>query len=213
MRKPTIGFVMSVRPSVRMELGSHWTDFHESWYLSSLRNCRKKSNFVKIWREWVTLHEDRCTFMTSSRLILLRMWNVPDKSCSKYQNTHFTLSKFFVFQKSCRWWDNVEKYCTPGQATDDNIIWRMRFAFWLTKAKDIHSEYVILIAFPLQQRLRERGSMYFISSCLTTILGRYISYFVKEGEGTNLISRSCSFLFYLTNLLHFRALYWMRKQN
>jgi len=31
--------------------------------LSSLRNCRKKSNFVKIWHEWVTLHEDRCTFM------------------------------------------------------------------------------------------------------------------------------------------------------
>jgi hypothetical protein len=29
-RKATIGFVMSVRPSVRMEqLGSHWTDFHE----------------------------------------------------------------------------------------------------------------------------------------------------------------------------------------
>jgi hypothetical protein len=59
----------------------------------------------------------------------------------------------------------VEKYCTPGQATDDSIIGRMRFAFWLTKAKDIHSEYVILFAFPLQQWLRERASMYVISSC------------------------------------------------
>jgi len=30
MRKATISFVMSVRPSVIMEqLGSHWTDFHE----------------------------------------------------------------------------------------------------------------------------------------------------------------------------------------
>jgi hypothetical protein len=30
LRKETIGFVMSVRPSVRMEqLGSDWTDFHE----------------------------------------------------------------------------------------------------------------------------------------------------------------------------------------
>jgi len=29
MRKPTISFVMSVPPFVRMEqLGSHWTDFH-----------------------------------------------------------------------------------------------------------------------------------------------------------------------------------------
>jgi len=30
LRKATINFVSSVRPSVRMEqLGSHWTDFHE----------------------------------------------------------------------------------------------------------------------------------------------------------------------------------------
>jgi hypothetical protein len=30
LRKATIRFVMSVRPSVLMEqLGSHWTDFHE----------------------------------------------------------------------------------------------------------------------------------------------------------------------------------------
>jgi hypothetical protein len=30
---------LSGRPSVRMEqLGSHWTDFHEVWYLSIFRN-------------------------------------------------------------------------------------------------------------------------------------------------------------------------------
>jgi hypothetical protein len=34
---------------------------------------------------------------------------------------------FFFFQKSCRLWDNVEKYGTTRQATDDNIIRRMRF--------------------------------------------------------------------------------------
>jgi len=36
------------------------------------------------------------------------------------------------------------------------IIWRMRFGYWTTKAKNAHSEYVILIAFPLQQWLHER---------------------------------------------------------
>ena len=37
-RKATIGFVISVRPSARMEqLGSHWTDFHE---ILCLRNFR-----------------------------------------------------------------------------------------------------------------------------------------------------------------------------
>jgi hypothetical protein len=41
----------------------------------------------------------------------------------------------------------VEIYGTARQATDDNIIRRMRFACWITKTTDIHSEYVILIAF------------------------------------------------------------------
>jgi hypothetical protein len=52
----------------------------------------------------------------------------------------------------------VEKYGRARQATDDNIIRRMRFACWITKATDTHSEYVILIAFRRQQWLRERAS-------------------------------------------------------
>ena len=35
----------------------------------------------------------------------------------------------------------------------------MRIARWIPKATDTHSEYVILIAFPLQQWLQERESM------------------------------------------------------
>jgi hypothetical protein len=42
----------------------------------------------------------------------------------------------------------VEKYGRAREATDDNIIRRMRFACWVTKATDTHSEYVTLIAFP-----------------------------------------------------------------
>jgi hypothetical protein len=38
-----------------------------------------------------------------------------------------------------------KKYGTAGQATDDNIIRRMRFACSITKATDTHSEYLILI--------------------------------------------------------------------
>jgi hypothetical protein len=35
LRKATFSFVMSVRPSDRMEqLDSHWTDFYEIWNLS-----------------------------------------------------------------------------------------------------------------------------------------------------------------------------------
>jgi hypothetical protein len=38
-------------------------------------------------------------------------------------------------------------------------IWRMRIACWLTKDTNTHSEYVIIIAFPLQEWLHERVSM------------------------------------------------------
>jgi len=38
---------------------------------------------------------------------------------NKKQNTNFVFKNFFFFRKSCRFWDNVEKYCTTGQATDD----------------------------------------------------------------------------------------------
>ena len=54
---------------------------------------------------------------------------------------------------------NVEKYGRAGQVIDDNIIQRMRFACWLPKATNTPPEYVIIIAFPLQQRLRDLASL------------------------------------------------------
>jgi len=41
----------------------------------------------------------------------------------------------------------VEKYGTARPATDDNIIWRIRFAFWATNATITHSEHEILTFF------------------------------------------------------------------
>jgi hypothetical protein len=52
-----------------------------------------------------------------------------------------------------------KKYGKARQATDDNIIRRMRFACSVTKATHTHSEYITLIAFPRQQWLRERASV------------------------------------------------------
>jgi hypothetical protein len=72
------------------------------------------------------------------------------------------------FWESCHLWDNVEKYGTARRDTDGNIIWRMRFWCRITKAINTYSECVILIAFPLQQWLRERASVlcYTYSACL-----------------------------------------------
>jgi hypothetical protein len=90
-----------------------------------------------------TLHEDVYTFMIISSQLLLRMRNASDKFVEKIK-THILCSITF-FRKSCRLWDNVEKYGRTRQATDDNIIRRMCFACWVTKATNTHSEYIVLI--------------------------------------------------------------------
>jgi len=51
-------------------------------------------------------------------------------------------------------WKNIVE---PGRP--QMTIWRMRFACWVTKTTDTHSEYVILISFPLQQWLYEHASI------------------------------------------------------
>jgi len=53
----------------------------------------------------------------------------------------------FLFQKSCRLWDNVEKYCRARRVTYDNIT--HEHYSWIPQATNVHSECVILIAFSL----------------------------------------------------------------
>jgi len=67
-----------------------------------------------------TSHEDQYTFMIISHSVLLRTRNVSDKNCTETQNTHCMFNNFF-FLKSCHLWDNVEKCCRAGQATDGNM--------------------------------------------------------------------------------------------
>jgi len=52
-----------------------------------------------------------------------------------------------------------KKYGTAREVTDGYTVLCMRFACWIIKATDIHSEYVIIIPFPRQQLLRERTSL------------------------------------------------------
>ena len=50
MGKATINFVISVRLSVSMEqIGCHWTEFDEIWYLTLFRKSVEKiESFIKI---------------------------------------------------------------------------------------------------------------------------------------------------------------------
>ena len=103
-----------------------------------------------------TLYEDQYTFFIISHSVLLRMRIVSDRSCRENQNTYFMFSNFFpanrgVYQITLK---IIVEPSRPQMTT-----WRMRIACWITKATDIHSECVVLNAFPLQQWLHERASI------------------------------------------------------
>jgi len=97
----------------------------------------------------VPLYEGVCVFMLMFHLINFRMKYVSGKSLQRKSKHMFSN----VPEKSFRLWDNVGKYGRATLATDASIIRRMRIACRKTKATDTHSECVLLIAFPRQQRL------------------------------------------------------------
>jgi hypothetical protein len=67
-----------------------------------------------------------------------------------------------------------------GRSGDDHIIRRIRFACWVTTTIIKHSECLIIIAFPLQQWLRERASMlrYRCIACPVLCWGAIIAKFL-----------------------------------
>jgi hypothetical protein len=51
-------------------------------------------------------------------------------------------------------WKNIVEPNRPHMTK-----WCMRIVSWISKAKNTHSEYVILIVFPRQEGLHKRASM------------------------------------------------------
>jgi hypothetical protein len=118
-------------------------------------------------RKTGTLQEDLCTF-TISPWILLRMSNVSDRNCRENQSTHFVFSDFFPL-KIAPFWNNAEKYGRVGQATDGNIIQRMRIACLIPMATNTRSEYAIRIAVPRQIGYANTPQCYLIGKLLTLL--------------------------------------------
>jgi hypothetical protein len=88
--------------------------------------------FAKLWkatimsvRPSVRLSENLYTFVIIRCWIILRMRNFSDKTCRENKTVHFLFNNLFL--KLCLLWDSVKKYVRDRQATDDNIIRRMRF--------------------------------------------------------------------------------------
>jgi len=80
-------------------LGSHWTDFHETWFF--LNTFRKSLEALQVSLKSDknspgTLHEDQCTFFIISRSRLLRMGNVSGKKIVDKIKTQIIFSNAFL---------------------------------------------------------------------------------------------------------------------
>jgi hypothetical protein len=110
---------------------------------------------------------------------------------------------------ACRLTDNIEKYGTCTPAIDGNIIQRMRISCRTTWAANSHSEYVTLIAFPLQQWLCERASMlrYAYIACLVGLKVTFQTSLVcmLDNLGCKLTLRICNTYCFSTATLVMRT--------
>ena len=94
LRKATLTFFMSVCPPCVEQFGFHWTDFHETWYLTIFPKIFSRNLEVHQIQTRIqgVLSEGLCIFISHS--ILLRMGSVSDKSCIQNQITRFMFSNF-----------------------------------------------------------------------------------------------------------------------
>jgi hypothetical protein len=81
------------------------------------------------------------------------MRNISDKICKENENTNFMLNNFFSGNRAVyeTMWKIMAKPDRPQMTT--------QYGACALHATDTYPEYVILIAFPRQQWLRERVSM------------------------------------------------------
>jgi hypothetical protein len=110
--------------------------------------------------------------------------------------TYILCSISFV-RISCRLRDNTKEYGRYRQATDHNLLWCMRIASWIIKAINTHSEYVIIIACPLRQWLRERTSVlrYMHIACLGNVVSHSVAVPCLTKEWSVIYQQSTDFVF------------------
>jgi hypothetical protein len=89
-------------------------------------------------------------------------------------------SNLFFFENGIVYeimWKNIVEPEKPLTA-----ILRMRIAYCVPKARDTHSEYVIIIGFPLQQWLQERASMLHHTCIASLVIYRFFENIFRSGK-------------------------------
>ena len=137
LRKATISFVMSVRME---QLGSHWADFHEIWYLRIFRKSvakiqvSLKSDKNKGYFTW------RPTYIFLSYLAHFFLeWEMFQTKVVEKIKTHFMFSIFFFENRAVYeiMWENTVQRGRPK-----TTIWCKRIASWIHRATNTHTQVV-----------------------------------------------------------------------
>ena len=120
------------------------------------KSVEKNASFINIGQEYKLLYMKTCTFFITSRSILLKMCIFLEKIRRENKKKQLLLSFFFskivLFMGQCR-----KKFVQPARL--QVTTWCMRIAWWIPKATNTHSQYVILVALPLQIYLQESASI------------------------------------------------------
>ena len=148
LRKSTISCVTSVRMK---QLGSHWMDFHEIWYLRifwksvgkiEVLLLSHKNNGYFTWRPIYICNHVLLKFSLQWEMFLTKVVHKIKThiSCSVISPPLPNRAVYEIM------WKNIVQPDRP-QIT----IWRMRILCLITKATNAQSEYVTVLAFPRQQ--------------------------------------------------------------
>jgi hypothetical protein len=103
------------------------------WWFFEILSGKFKFDW-NLTRITATLREDLCAFVIPSCRFILKLRNVSYTICKENQNTHFIFNNSFP-TNVVPLWANVENYGTAGQATDLNVLRRMRYACRIIKAR------------------------------------------------------------------------------
>jgi hypothetical protein len=91
------------------------------------------------------------------------------KVVEKIKKTRFMFNNFLFFANHAIY--DIKSKNNVNLGRPQITFWRMRTARWIPKATNTHSEYVKLIALPLQQWLNERASSrYTYTACLNILI-------------------------------------------
>jgi hypothetical protein len=137
LRKVTISFVMSVRPSVHSRRTTGLPLNSSSWnfifeYFS--KTCRHSSSIIKIWQERRVLDTKTNIDFISYLAQFSVEWETFQVKVLEKIKAHILYSIIFPFENRAVYeimWKNIVQSDRPQVA-----IWRMRIAYWITKASD-----------------------------------------------------------------------------